>query len=113
MIIKCLEIRDNATCIPAIAIKMSAGSPVEERFLWRCGYPRDGQYGVVLMRLSDQRATSDVYGWGDRTHKAAHLYIEEHFDELKEGAVVDVRVILGEADVPATPEIVTPEGEAA
>ena len=112
MIIKAIEIRDRATCIPAIAIKMSAGGPVEERFLWRCGYPRDG-HCVVLMRLADQRAASDAYDWADRTHKAAHLYIEKHFDELNEGAVVDVRVILGEADVPATAEIVMPKGEAA
>lgn len=106
MITKCLEIRDEATCIPALAIRMQSANDVEDRFLWRCGYPRDGR-GVVLMRLDDQKATSDAYGWGmARTMGAAHLYIEQHFDTLDEGAVVDVRVLLGEAPVPATAEII-------
>ena len=112
MIIKAIEIRDEATCVPAIAIKMAPANGIQDRFLWRCGYPRDG-HGVVLMRLADQKATSDAYEWGDRTQKAAHLYIEEHFNELSDGDVVDVRVVLGESDIPAAPEIDTPEGEAA
>lgn len=108
MIIKCVEIRDRNTCIPAIAIKMSAGDPIEETFLWREGYPRDGS-GVVLMKLSDQRATSDVYGWdGSRTMTAAHHWIEQNFDVLNNGAVVDARVVLGEAKDPAPAEIYRP-----
>lgn len=108
---KVIEIRDRATCIPAVAIKMEAANIVEDRFLWRCGYPRDGS-GIVLMHLYDQRANSDPYGFGDRTMKAAHLYIYDHWDELRDGDVVDVRVLLNEADEPAEPEIWT-EGNAA
>ena len=104
MIIKVIEIRYRMTCIPAIAIKMSAGGPIEERFLWGCGYPQDGS-GVILMRLDDQRATADAYHWNDRTHQTAHLYIEAHFDELKDGDVVDVRFLLDEANQPAKAEI--------
>jgi len=106
MIIKALEIRDRATCIPAVAIKMVAANTTQDRFLWRCGYPRDGS-GVVLMKLHDQQATSDAYGWGNdaRTMPAAHLWIEQHFDELAEGQVIDVRVILGEEAEPAPAEI--------
>lgn len=106
MITKCIEVRDEGTCMPMLAIKMSADSTVEERFLWRCGYPRDG-HSVVLMHLSDQRASSDPYNFGGRTWRPAHSYIIDHFDELQDGAVVDVRVILGETSEPATPEIFT------
>lgn len=106
MIIKCLEIRDSGTCIPAIAIKMSAAGMVEDTFLWREGYPRDGK-GVVLMRLSNQEAHSDVYDWSDssRTMRTAALYIEKNFDDLQNGQVVCVENILGERETPKEPEI--------
>ena len=108
MEIKCIEIRDEGTCIPAIAIRMIAAGMIENRFLWRCGYPPDGS-GIILLRLADQRATSDPYEWNDRTHKAAHLYIEKNWDDLFDGAVVDARAVLGERPVHAAPEIGTEE----
>lgn len=106
MIIKCLEVRDEATCIPVLAIKMVAGDPVEHKYLWRCGYPQDGR-GVVLMNLNDQRATSDAYGWGDShgTMTPAHLYIERHFDALQPGDVIDARVARDETKTAVEPEI--------
>lgn len=109
MITKCIEIRDEGTCIAAIAMKMAAANPVEDKFFWRVGYPRDGR-AVVLMNLSNQKATSDPYGWGSdtRTMPIAHNWIIEHFDELTEGQVVDVRVIMGWAEKPAGPEIYMP-----
>ena len=45
MRMKVLEIRDSATCIPALAIKMTPTNGIEDQFLWRCGYPRDGLSG--------------------------------------------------------------------
>lgn len=109
MITKLLEIRDEGTCISALAIKMSSRNPIEVTYLWREGYPRDG-HGVVLMKLSNQKATSDPYEWPDlgggrRTMPVAHLHIIEHFDELKDGDVVDVRVVLGEAGTAVAAEI--------
>lgn len=105
MIIKVIEIRDRNTCIAAMAIKMLAAGPVEHVYLWRCGYPSDGS-GVILMRLDDQRATSDPYDWSDsRTMRTAHLDILDRFDDLSNGDVVDVRVYLKEAETPVEPEI--------
>ncbi len=104
MIIKALEIRDEGTCIPVIAIKMIAANDIQDRYLWRCGYPRNGK-GIVLMQLSDQQASSDLYEWGGRTMPNAHNFILEHFDDLEEGAVVDVQVILEETTTPVSPEI--------
>lgn len=102
---KVLEIRDEGTCIGALAIKMEAANAIEDAFLWREGYPRDG-HGVVLMRLSDQEASSDPYEFGNRTMRGAHLWIIEHWDQLHDGDVVDVRVTtLGLASEPAKPEI--------
>lgn len=106
MKMKFFEIRDRHTCVPALAIQMDAdGDPIAERFLRRCGYINCPTI-TVLMRLEDQRASSDPYWWNDRTHKVAHNYIYERFDQMESGDVVDVRVILGEALEPAKPEIV-------
>lgn len=99
MILKVLEVRDEATCIPVVAIRMAPGNPVEAKYLWRYGFPPDGS-GVILITLSDQRATSDAYSWagGSRgTLCPAHLYIESHWDILNDGDVIDSRVIRGEA----------------
>lgn len=106
---KILEIRDEATCIPAMAIKMEAENSVQDYYLHRrSGYPRDGS-GIILMHLGSQRATVDPYDWGSlgygpRTMPYAHNYIEQHFEKLEEGDVVDVRVILGEKQAPARSE---------
>lgn len=88
---------------------VQANTTIELTFLLREGYPGDGQ-GIVLMRLSDQKATSDPYAWPDvnhdsRTMPVAHNWIIDHWTEIQSGQVVDVRVILGEATEPATAEI--------
>ena len=102
---KILEIRDIATHIPAMAIQMLAENPTQEYYVHgRCGYPRDGS-SIMLMMLNDGKATNDPYEWGAcRTMPYAHNYILEHFDELNDGDVVDVQVILGETDQPKTSE---------
>ena len=107
---KMIEIRDTATCIPALCIRMEAGNKIEKRYLWRCGYPDHGGE-VVLMHLSSQKATVDPYDWpgGARTLPVAHDYIRNHWAELSDGDVVDVRVIAKEEALPAEAEIWTKE----
>ena len=105
MEMKCIEVRDEGTCIPMLAIKMEPADEIENRFLWCCGYPRDGRFAVVLMHLGTQKASSDPYAFCGRTWPAAHSYITEHFDKLRHGQVVDVRVVLEEATEAAEPEI--------
>jgi hypothetical protein len=107
MINKVFEVRDRATCIPVLAIKMVAHNPIEHTFLWSKGYPLglDCIPSVIMMRLDDQRGSSDPYWWKDRTHQVAHNYIYDNFDNIPNGGVVDVRVILGEEKEPAAPDI--------
>lgn len=96
---KALEIRDEGTCIAAVAIRMLAepSDPAQEWLIHsRSGYPRDGS-GIVLMHLGDQLANVDPYSWPRRTMGNAHHYIYNNFDALVDGQVVDVRVLLGEA----------------
>ncbi len=111
---KLLEIRDEGTCILVLGIQMEAPVAMECNGRWkdtvaywflhyRSGYPEDGS-SIMLMCLEDGRATNDPYEWGSRgmglrTMPNAHNYIIEHWDELKEGDVVDVQFILGETTV--------------
>ena len=106
---KMIEIRDDGTCIPALVIKMEAANAVEECYMWRTGYPRDGS-SIVLMRLSDQETKVDPYEWGtSRTMPLAHNWLCDHFDDIEEEAVLDVRFISGVRDNPVEPEIWTAE----
>ncbi len=36
--------------------------------------------------------------------QVAHLYVDEHFDDLKDGDVIDVEYILNETDKPKISE---------
>lgn len=99
MRIKVLEVRDEGTHIEVFALSTEP-SPGQEYGLERCGF-RDGR-AVILGYLDGERNSSaDPYHWGCRTMGNAHNYIEKHFEELKDGDVVDVRFILGEASEPA------------
>lgn len=99
---KILEVRDEGTHIPALAIKMLAEDDVQSYYVHdRCGYPRDGT-GIVLCRLNDMSGHVDPYAWTDspRTMATAHHHVYEHFDELNDGDVIDVQVLLGETTEP-------------
>lgn len=112
MITKTLEIRDSATCIPALAIQMLADNEVAGYYIHRrSGYPVDGS-SIMLMKLSDGKATNDPYEWsalnmGTRTMQVAHDYIIDNFAALKDGDVVDVQFIIGETSSPKVSERIT------
>jgi hypothetical protein len=110
-----LEVRDRMTFLPVLAVALSTYSrqtpDAAERLarqaylLGRCGYGT-GERAVMLTRLSGDgsKAYSDPYGWGDRTFIGRAQYIIEHWEELRDGDVVDVQFILGETPIPATSE---------
>ena len=111
---KAIEIRDEGTFIPALAVDMNPSvgehwTPKEiegQRYLLRrCGYPCDRRPNVILTRLDGNgQATNDPYAWGGRTYPVAHQYIIEHWNDLRDGDVVDVSFILGETDKPKVSE---------
>jgi hypothetical protein len=102
MKIKALEIRDRATFVPAVAIKMEAENEGQRYLMARCGFRGGDQ--IVVMKLNDQRGTADPYEWGGRTMPTAHRYIGQHWDELEDGSVIDVEFILGETKAPKVSE---------
>ena len=105
---KALEIRDERTFIPALAVDMNPSLNDDGQFylLRRCGYPCNGEPNILLTALAADgtKAWNDPYAWGGRTYPVAHEYIIEHWDELRDGDVVDVSFILGETDKPKVSE---------
>ncbi len=98
MLTKLLEIRDKATFIPVAATRLLGDNQDQEYLLRRVGLGFGSAYAVHLMRLTDGKGHHDWAAWGGRTMPIAHQYIEEHFDKLKDGEVVDVEFILGETE---------------
>ncbi len=105
---KILEVRDEGTRIDVLCIEMRSDDPVQAGYFRRHGYPTDGS-SIMVMKLHDGRATNDPYEWpglggGQRTMPNAHHWILAHFNELKDGDVVDVEFILSETTSPKVAE---------
>jgi hypothetical protein len=106
---KILEIRDARTFIAVLCVNMqSSGDAARHYYLRRYGYPCDGRPNIGMTTLSadGDPFCNDPYGWNNRarTRPMAHKYIIEHWEELKDGDVVDVQFILGETDIPKISE---------
>lgn len=106
MKLKVFELRDRATFIPIMAVSIDGSDtlPAIKYLLGSAGYRKigdDPKRWVILSNLTyPQQANFDPHRWDDRTYQTAHLYIMEHFDEIPDGAVVDVEFILGETPRP-------------
>ena len=101
MEIKQLEIRDRHTFIPVLAIEVSGA---DGYLLRRAGF---GHSMVILVHLEGMKCNYDAYQWsGSRTMKEAHNYIQNSWDSLSNGDVVDVEFLLGEAPAPKTSKAV-------
>lgn len=102
---KIIEIRDRATFIPVLAVRMRSEAPVENYYLGRAGFPWNSGM-VMVSRLDNGKGQVDPYEWGanPRTMEAAHLYIQSNYDQLQSGDVVDVEFVLKEKDKPKMSE---------
>jgi hypothetical protein len=106
MIVKAIEIRDRNTFIPAIAISTAPAYEGQRYLLRRAGYSPDGSTVILMSLMDPSRAAYDPHGWPgrERTFPVAHQWISEHFDDLRDGDVVDVEFILGETREPKASE---------
>jgi hypothetical protein len=111
MTAKLFEVRDIATFIPMLAIKLDPSCEAERYLLARSGYGTTKEVQskyVLLCQITGGlgRCTSDPYEWNTitRTYPEAHKSIIKSFDDLESGAVVDVQFILGERDAPKVSE---------
>lgn len=101
---KTIEIRDSATFIPALALRLSADDTDDQYLLERAGFGQPLENYILLIHLEGMRIQYNPFNWGNRTMQAAHQYIESNFDSLRPGEVVDVQVILGEHQTPKASE---------
>ena len=107
MQVKLFEVRDRATYIPVIAIKMKSSTATENYHLRRSGFSNENPL-ITILRLNDMKANYGAYQWESymkRTMGQAHTYIEKNFDNMKTGDVVDVEFISGETDKPKESEM--------
>jgi len=96
--VKLLELRDRNTFIPVMAIRLSPRDPKELWLLARAGYGgtqlAQEQY-VFLINLVD--GPYDPFNHGSaRTLRDAHVHLQEHFDAVPAGSVLDVEFLHGE-----------------
>lgn len=103
---KILEVRDSATFIPVLATAMRSDDAIEQWYLKRTGFSAEGRPLIMLCPMAGGMATYNPYEWNTaaRTYPVAQKYIEENWDSLKTGDVVDVEWILGERDTPKVSE---------
>jgi hypothetical protein len=98
---KLLEIRDRATFIPAMAIRVSGA---DGYLLRRAGFVSPL---VILIHLQTMRCQYDPDDWNiaaGRTMPLAHKYIEENWSRIAPDSVVDMQFILGETKSPKQSE---------
>ncbi len=104
------EIRDRGTCISAMAVRLGSRNEAERFILSRAGFGmtvKEQACYFVLHHLGEQKANYDPFAWtAGRTMGAAHHHIEQHWQALESGAVVDVEFILGERATPKVSEAV-------
>ncbi len=98
---KYLEVRDRATCMAVLAIKVDSTQKDEREIIYWSGH---GGF-IMMIDLAGPKIERAWTHWGknDRTKTQAHKYIEENWDKLKSGDVVDVEFVLGEAKKPKKP----------
>jgi hypothetical protein len=101
MEIKQIEIRDSATMIPALAIKVSGN---DGWLMRRAGYGPTSC--TLLIYLATGEAQYDPFAWrsGADTIPAAHHYLIDHWDDIPDGGLVDARVARGQTDTPCESE---------
>ena len=97
MEVKCLEIRDRATFIPVICILPIPKNEGQRYLLRRDGYScRFDDSIIIMINAGCRGVNNDPYDWGGRTMPVAHKFVQDNWDDLFDGDVIDVEFILGE-----------------
>jgi len=100
MKIKTFEVRDSGTFIPVMAIPMESDSLKENYLLSHSGF-FGAETLITLMKMDGLEAHWNPEKWEfSRTMRVAHEYIQENYNILQNGQVVDVEFILGETSIP-------------
>ena len=97
---KLIEIRDALTFIPAMCFKVMGTEEADRYLIASAGYGKEDieqyQRYTFLIRLNDLECKYDPNHWGDRTMFNAHKYVEDYYELIDSGDVIDVEYILQE-----------------
>ena len=96
---KLFEIRDEGTFMPAMATQ-TRSSELKETYLLRSSGFSNSCPLIIVHFLELNEAHCSSYHWGDRTRFTAHQYIQENWEKLTSGDVIDVEYILDETTEP-------------
>lgn len=106
--VKILEVRDRATFIPMLAIKLSPVNEPERYLAARSGYgtAAEDQKDFILMAAlcGGENLNYNPHSWGNRTRQVAHGWLLENWDHVQTGDVIDVEYVLHETDKPKVSE---------
>lgn len=93
--IKYFEVRDAATFIPVMAIRITVTDSDRDYLLRRAGYGIGDPY-VLVIKLEYPDVQYDAYKWRSvRPMRFIHTYIERHWDLLSDGDVLDYEYLNG------------------
>ena len=105
MEVKMLEVRDRGTFIPVMAVQLKGRDSHDRFLLAKAGFGPNTNL-IQVVHFSRNISCYDCYDWGSqtRTMPNAHKYIEDNWDTLDNGAVIDVEFILEETKKPKISE---------
>ena len=95
---KFFQVRDRGTNTPVMCVRFH-GSAMDGRpgeIARRAGW--GSEPATIYIKLASGEAAHDLTDWSDRTNLYAHAHICDHWEELGDGAVIDVEFILGESE---------------
>ena len=101
---KKIEVKAKENCTPVMAVRPDASNDAEAYLLGRSGYglnhPSWRSYIFLFPIEYDGLAVVDPFKQKTHELQVAHSYVNEHFDELEPGAVLDVDYIEGRRPAP-------------
>jgi hypothetical protein len=100
MEVKLFEVRDRGTFLPVMVTKFRANTEAEAFILHRAGGLGSPEaFSTFFLELNSlENGSADPYIHPSDTRKIAHQYIEQHWDQLSTGDVIDVEYITGQTD---------------
>jgi hypothetical protein len=106
MEVKAFELRDRATFVPAVAVRLEPKNEAEYYLLRRAGYPcgPGDEPMILLAHMEGGWACYDPYAWGTSTVITALPYIRANWDKLVSGQVICTEFIRGERAEPKLSE---------
>ena len=105
MNVKLFEVRDRATLMPVMAVRLTPVNKAESWLLARSGFGETLFTQMEYILLSGieggfGKLISDPYDHDISELREAHVHILKNWEELDHGAVIDLEFIRGEVKEP-------------